>query len=373
MDNMAEDALRERYGRRHLIRFGRSGQYQGGIDGLDQQDPTLVWQTTLQAAKVFEKIQDDIATLDNDGEFHPEVFVAVLGVPRDANIQREIKRVSIERQINGKCRVELLFWEDVRQILIGNPVLLAKHFSGFGVDARASELTELEIERRQFARIPDLHLRWVLGGEVTGTESESRKLEILNVGGSTSQITSIYLEWRIAVGLASRRVTPGVANDILAPNKVASVTLKLLFRDVSEACAEAGLPRPKVIQEAPLIGKVVVTAVSRPYKLEKIFNIKYERIVSRPSTGISDPVAVRKKILDACYKLLMTDAPNGLVNWQFARDDDLAEMKAIYREAGWLRDHGLITATLAGDMTIVTARLTTAGRDYIEALEDAGG
>jgi hypothetical protein len=155
MDNMAEDALRERYGRQHLIRFGRSGQRQGGIDGLDQEDPTLVWQTTLQQDRVKAKIERDLAAMDEDGHFRPEVFVLVLGFPRDANLQRVILKSSGQRQIDGKCRVDVLFWEDVRQLLVGKPALFIKHFSGFGADGtKEAGLTALELEQMEFAGLP---------------------------------------------------------------------------------------------------------------------------------------------------------------------------------------------------------------------------
>lgn len=366
MENMAEDALRERYGRRHLVRFGRTGQRQGGIDGLDQQDPTLVWQTTLQQDRVKAKIERDLATMDEDGDFHPEVFVLVLGFPRDANLQREILKLSGMRLIEEKCRIEALFWDDVRQILVGNPALLAKHFSGFGADTtRRSELTELELEQIEFAKTPDLHLRW-REGHVTGTESESRKLEILNVGICNVQISSVSLQWHVETSLTGRILKVDLHDDVLVPRQTVSTTLTLRFQETSDACAEAGLPRPKIIQEVPLAAKVVITAVSRPGKVEKIFELRFERVANRGRDGSNSPVTVRKHILDECSKLYMSDAPSSWVIWRHERGEDPAEIKAIHREAIWLRDHGLIEAVLTSDVTIVHARLTTDGRDYVE-------
>jgi hypothetical protein len=368
MDNMAEDALRERYGRRHLVRFGRSGQRQGGIDGLDQEDPTLVWQTTLQQDRVKAKIDRDLAAMDREGHFHPEVFVLVLGIPRDATLQREIQKISGQRQIEGRCRVDVLFWEDVRQILVGSPALLAKHFSGFGADGSA-ELTDLELEQLQFAKTPDLHLRW-REGHVTGIECESRKLEILNVGSCTVQILSVYLVWHVETSLSRQTLKVDLCDDVLAPNHTVGTTLTLRFREASDACAEAGLPRPKIIQEVPLTAKVVVSAMSRPNKVEKTFELDFERVANRgreESSSLSSPVAVRKHILDKCYRLYMADGPGSWAIWMREKSEDAAEIRAVVREAIWLRDHGLIEAIPGADMTIVQARLTTDGRDYFES------
>lgn len=366
MDNMAEDALRERYGRRHLIRFGRSGQRQGGIDGLDQADPTLVWQTTLQQDRVTAKIARDLAAMDSDGHFRPEVFVLVLGFPRDAGLQREVQRISGQRQIEGKCRVDALFWEDVRQILVGDPALRAKHFVGFEADAsHGAELAELEIERAKLARTPDLHLRW-REGQVTGNESESRRLEILNVGTCTVQVASVALEWSVETSLTTRSSKIELQDDVVTPRQIVSTHLTLGFRDVSDACVQAGLPRPKVIQDVPLVAKVVVLAASRPYRVEKEFELRFERVANRGRDAAYGPVAVRQHILRECYKLYMSSGPSSWVIWRNERGEDPAEMRALHREATWLRDHGLIEARLSADMVIVQARLTTAGRDHLE-------
>lgn len=369
MDNMAEDALRERYGRQHLIRFGRSGQRQGGIDGLDQEDPKLVWQTTLQQKGVIKKIEGDLATMDEDGHFCPEVFVLVLGFPRDTSLQRKILAISGQRQINGKCRVDVLFWEDVRQLLVGNATLLTKHFSGFGAEGtRKAELTELELERLEFSKTPDLHLRW-RSGQVTGTESESRELEILNVGACNVHIAYVVFNWHIETSLSTKTSKIDLRDDVVAPRQVVSTTVSVRFKDAVDACAEAGLPRPKVIQEAPLVAKVVVTAVSRPNKVEKTFELHYERVVNRGREALNGPVNVRKHILDTCYNYHMTNGPSGWLIWSHKPGEVPAEMKALHREATWLRDHGLIEATLSADVTVMHARLTTDGRDYVESNE----
>lgn len=366
MENMAEDSLRERYGRQHLVRFGRSGQRQGGIDGLDQQDPSLVWQTTLQKDRVKAKIERDLATMDDERLLSPEVFVLVLGFPRDANLQRDIQKISGQRQIEGKCRVDALFWDDVRQILVGNPALLEKHFGGFGVGvARKPGLTDLELQQIELAKMPDLHLRW-REGSVTGTESESRRLEIVNVGVCNVQILSVHLHWHVETSLTTRRQKVDLRDDVLTPGQIATANLTLSFHEASEACAEAGLPKPKIIQEVPLVAKVVVSSVSRPSKVDKEFDLRFERVVNRGRERTNGPVTVRKQILDECYKMYMVDGPNCWVIWRREKGEDHAVLKALHREAVWLRDHDLIEASLTVDMTIVQARLTTYGRDYVE-------
>lgn len=207
MDNMAEDALRERYGRRHLVRFGRSGQYQGGIDGLDQENPTLVWQTSLQEAKVLAKIERDLVAMDRDAVHHPDVFVVALGFPRDANLQRDIQKISERRKAIGKCRVDILFWEDIRQILVGNARLLAKHFKGFGVNDKVSGSSEVDFATLLQTGIRPFHSRMppskmlVANYESVGFQSDLRLPE-LRLLTAFCEDTSKHLDVLAIVGPA---------------------------------------------------------------------------------------------------------------------------------------------------------------------------
>jgi hypothetical protein len=78
-EDIVADALRLLFGRPQLMRFGRRGQRQHGIDGVDSTVPmsdNIVWQATLQQEDVVSKICDDLRTRDADLAGQPKLFVA---------------------------------------------------------------------------------------------------------------------------------------------------------------------------------------------------------------------------------------------------------------------------------------------------------
>lgn len=126
------------------------------------------------------------------------------------------------------------------------------------------------------AQIPDLHLRWG-GKSVTGSQSESAELHITNVGDCRVEIESITLCWSVADG-AQLESAARVADPILSPSQKIKASVTISYGSAVDACLAAGLPRPKNIQDAPIQGRVVVQANSRPYKIKNSFEIPYERI-----------------------------------------------------------------------------------------------
>src|ERR1700722_9788434 len=86
VEDMVADALRVRFDNPHLVRFGRSGQRQSGIDGFDPTAPlgrSIVWQSSLQSKRIVEKIEEDLSSMDGGLPGQPWLFVAALGMERD--------------------------------------------------------------------------------------------------------------------------------------------------------------------------------------------------------------------------------------------------------------------------------------------------
>jgi len=130
---MVETVLRERYDRPQLVRFGRPGQRQDGIDGLDPLATgrdEFVWQATLTQDDAMQKLTADLKKMDGR-RFHPGRFVFVVGRSRDAAIQAEIKALSSKRRLRGQCQVEVLFWEDIAQAILDDQSLLARWYPEF--------------------------------------------------------------------------------------------------------------------------------------------------------------------------------------------------------------------------------------------------
>lgn len=130
-DDQVADALRLRERNPHLIRFGRSGQTQHGIDGFDpiaSPSERVVWQTTLQKKRTLDKLCRDLQAMDEEGHAARR-FVLVAGLERDAKLQFEVSQISADRRSRGLCVVEVLFWPEIRDILLGDKALAAKWFS----------------------------------------------------------------------------------------------------------------------------------------------------------------------------------------------------------------------------------------------------
>jgi len=132
-DAQVADVLRVRHANVHLVALGRNGQSQGGIDGMDPlagPGRQLVWQSTTRTAGLEAKLVRDLATLDR-GRGMPILFIFAVGCERDARVQGWVEQLSAERRASGRCAVEILFWEEIRQLLLDNHALGAKWYPDF--------------------------------------------------------------------------------------------------------------------------------------------------------------------------------------------------------------------------------------------------
>ncbi len=126
-EDLVTEALQARHSNPHLVRVGRSGQSQCGIDGWDSVNPNgLVWQATTQQNRLGEKLRRDLALFDEGQIGARSVFVFATSMPRDAGLQLEILRLTEERMSQGKCVVEPLFWDDIRMYL--SDEVLRRHY-----------------------------------------------------------------------------------------------------------------------------------------------------------------------------------------------------------------------------------------------------
>jgi hypothetical protein len=158
-DEIVGDVLRHRHGTPHLVRFGRSGQNQHGIDGLDptvRPDEAVVWQSTLREDDIVGKIQRDLTRMDGELGFQPRLFVVALGTTRDKTIQLALHRISVARLEGGKCPIEALFWEDIRNILCFENRLLRKWYPASCAPERSPDVALIWVKAdKQSARIED--------------------------------------------------------------------------------------------------------------------------------------------------------------------------------------------------------------------------
>src|SRR5687767_12134029 len=121
-EDIVADILAERWRTPHVMRNGRSGQGQHGIDvyalGAHVNQRYVGAQCRnvkkLKAANVDEIVADAEA-------FQPplaELLIATT-LPRDAAIQQHERSLNAQRVASGKFPVHVLFWEDLSLALSG--------------------------------------------------------------------------------------------------------------------------------------------------------------------------------------------------------------------------------------------------------------
>ncbi len=367
-EDIAMDALALRYPGRSLVRFGRSGQAQHGIDGLDQAAPDLVWQCTLQEKGALEKLQADLTAMD--GAFADvQVFVACLGFDRDAQLQTELRKVSGERQLAGKCHIEVLFWGDLTNTLANDAAVFAKHFPEHAPSAALDALAKAALEDREQARAPQLHLAFGGQAATLGTQHEEHGVIIHNVGACAVVVKSAVLHWSVDVPGAPVNASPVVlADKLIRPHASASSKVRVPYKLAADQCEACGLPRPEAIGHAPLRGRLSVEAESTPHGVSGEFSVAYERPHPKVPTTYARAIEARRTIMVAAYKLYMK-SPTA---WQIfmGREDYPGQLTDIAREARWLERRGWIDAQYTADNTITHVRLTVDGRDAVEDDED---
>lgn len=191
------DAIAQLFKRGRLTLFGRRGHAQQGIDGFDQDDPTFVFQATLQREGIYKKLLSDLEKLDK--EWHPQAqtFVFALGVQRDESLQRKIVALGEERAAQGRCRVVTMFWEEISAQILARPDLVRAHFPTLA----PTEPNHAAGTDRRTGRA------WlVLRGDRSVSASEARVVQVFNIGQAPSYTCYFDLSLEICnVGDAAAR------------------------------------------------------------------------------------------------------------------------------------------------------------------------
>ena len=265
-EDIATDALRIRYPHRSLIRFGRSGLKQHGIDGLDQRAPDLVWQSTLQKDGALEKITKDLAAMDAQFDY-VETYVACLGFERDKTLQLDLRKISGQRQLEGKCVVEALFWEDLTDAVANDPALFAKHFPQHSPSPLQDELAKASLEDRDAARQPHLHVEF-RGNARTSVEYEQHGIVVHNIGSCAVLVTKAELRWRVdAPGAPENTVPVAFREQLVRPCENTTTTVRVQLKDAAKQCEALELARPDAMTRAPIAGTLVIEAKSTPHDI----------------------------------------------------------------------------------------------------------
>ncbi len=137
-DKIATDYLRVSWKDPHVQRYGRNGQQQHGVDALGSvshlERRLGVAQFTAREAVGISKVTSDVAAMDQGFEDAPVLFLFLTATPTDATLQDFVREFSNARVAEGKCPVDVMFWETIIDGIAGDDSLLAKYYPSWFIE-----------------------------------------------------------------------------------------------------------------------------------------------------------------------------------------------------------------------------------------------
>ncbi|HGM5045045.1 TPA: hypothetical protein ACKPZV_002262 [Stenotrophomonas maltophilia] len=129
-----EDICRDSFGQRwlnpNLVRHGRQGQTQHGVDIYGDDDKgTLVGIQCKNTSGLISKSTVD-KEVANAEKFSPPIGTLYIATScdSDSTLQEYVRLLSQSRTSQGKFKVEVVFWPAIVQDLSLDPVLVQKHY-----------------------------------------------------------------------------------------------------------------------------------------------------------------------------------------------------------------------------------------------------
>lgn len=134
-ENMVLDAMRLRWGDPDVRRNGRRGQRQDGVDLFGSpespsSDARLVAQCKHTEEPSLKELKADLRKTDGFKSPIRKFYFAV-SAKRDARLEEDVRKLSTQRQKEGRFPIEVLFYPDVCYDLAGSQELVDKHFPGW--------------------------------------------------------------------------------------------------------------------------------------------------------------------------------------------------------------------------------------------------
>lgn len=132
-EDISADIIKKIWKSDYIIRNGRSGQSQNGVDIFGKPLKFKGDYCGVQCKNknaTFAEIKEEITRAEN---FKPHLkeLVFTIGSKRDVNLQEELRILDSERIKENKFSIQVLFWEDICLILADYPDLMEKHFPQF--------------------------------------------------------------------------------------------------------------------------------------------------------------------------------------------------------------------------------------------------
>lgn len=129
-EDICKSSFQLRWSNPNLIRHGRSGQKQDGVDVYGHN--SFAQFVGIQCKNTVGGI--DQATIEDEVSkaegFRPaiEVLYIATTAPRDVNIQSIVRNMNVARQQQGKFPISVEFWDDITADLVKDPAVLRLHY-----------------------------------------------------------------------------------------------------------------------------------------------------------------------------------------------------------------------------------------------------
>lgn len=132
-EDITADILKSIWKDEYIIRNGRTGQRQNGVDIYGKPHYLNGEYSGCQCKNTVTTIGEIKQEIKEAEKFKPELkeFVFFVGSKRDSKLQEEVRLLDLERLKSNKFGIKILFWEDMCLRLSNYPDLMEKHFPQF--------------------------------------------------------------------------------------------------------------------------------------------------------------------------------------------------------------------------------------------------
>lgn len=150
-EEMTRNALASKWQNPNLVRNGRPGQAQKGVDvfGQDGQDRHAGVQCKKYEQQIsIWLIRTEVIKVEG---FRPpiEAFYMATTTPQDAALQEAVRLLSEERIRQGKFPVGIFFRPDIYRELVMSPATFRSHYPALASDDLVTEMSRVVEEERQ--------------------------------------------------------------------------------------------------------------------------------------------------------------------------------------------------------------------------------
>ena len=132
-EDISADIIKKIWQDDYLIRNGRSGQKQNGVDMFGKPLNLNGNYCGVQCKNKQVNINEVKEEINKAESFKPllKELIFMICSSRDSTLQEQIRVIDIERLKENKFSIRVLFWEDICLILADYPDLMEKHFPQF--------------------------------------------------------------------------------------------------------------------------------------------------------------------------------------------------------------------------------------------------